>query len=172
MKQMPQRLQQWDRSPIDTIAEVGPIVVIGAFASIMDHFWGVVDVLAILVGMAWALYMLSGATVSVLREWVDSGWKEAHSALDDQKAAEGLARGVGVGFAVILLGFVEILQETLGGAYVPLVAPMLVFAFGWFALKTGHHITQLHDSLGTWIQRTLRKRLPISTEEDEESKGD
>ena len=145
-----QIIEQADTLPIAGAA--------AAVAAVVDHFWGLIDVMLIVVGLLWCLYMLSGASRALLRAAAKGGWRAIPSAVDDRKVFEGIARGVGVSLGIILLGFVEIMQaQQFDGAYMPAVAPFVAVMALWFAAKIAGHITDLHAEAGNAIRAAMDK---------------
>jgi len=159
----------WRQHAADsTAAEIAAYTVIGILALILEHFIGLVDVLMVVVGFAWALYMLSGMAAAVVGAWTDGGIRDAVGALDDRKAIEGIGRGLGVFFAVLILGLAEIVQLHALGGYMPIVAPVLGVAFAWFAVEIAGHISDLFSELGEAVEQAMSRRQKHDRREGEE----
>ena len=161
----------WRQHAADsTTAEVAAYTIIGALALILDHLIGLVDVLMVVVGLAWALYMLSGMAAAVVGAWADGGARQAASALDDKKAVEGIGRGLGVFFAVLVLGFAEIVQMHVMGGYMPVVAPVLGVAFAWFSVEIAGHISDLFTELGEAVEKAMSRHHDHDRREGDEDR--
>lgn len=144
-------------SAADTLIEVGPYAAVAATGVVVDHLWGIMDVVGVLAAASWLLYMVSGMLRSLIRAWVNIGFRAVPKALSDQKAIEGLGRGLGVAIAAIALAFIEILAIETTGTEFPLVKPMFVVATIWFVVETAGHVTELHGEIGKWTQKAVSR---------------
>ena len=168
---MAQVTKQVDPDTLDA-GEVGVVVVVAVFAAIADHFWSLVDVLLVIVGCTWFLYMMTGLANAMVKAYVKGGWTAAVEAIDDRKMVEGAGRGIGLAAAIILSAFAELVQIEAIGAYMPVVVPLLGAAFAFFAFKISGHITGLWRELGKFVEEAMSRVLPHNRRKDDKDEGD
>jgi hypothetical protein len=132
-----------DQFVTDTLSG-GPVPVVGlaAVAAVLEHFVGLPDVLAVVVGCLWLLDMLGGMFRSIAK----AGTFRAFSW---PKLAGGVGKMVAVLIGMGLFGLLEVTQLHAGMERpIPMVAPLLVAASFGFSVSVLEQISDLWPWFG------------------------
>ena len=153
---MPNRLQIGMDAPL-----VGWALIAATLTAMADHLIGLVDVMAISVGVLWLLDMVGG----VVRAWVTG------KTMSWRKFLEGGAKVLVVGIVAISFGLVELAQaQVFDGGYIPLVAPLLGGAMVLFLWSILDQAGDIWPAFGAHAQKLLNewenRRHPGREEEE------
>jgi hypothetical protein len=136
----------------DTTAVGTPVVGLAALVGILEHFFGLLDTLALIVGLMWGMDMLGGLTRSIVRE-------RTFRAFSWHRLAAGVGKIAAVLLGLGVFGLLELVQIEAGmEAPIPLVAPMLAIAVTGFSVSILDQVADLWPWFGDRA-RTLLDRL-------------
>jgi hypothetical protein len=143
------------------VIEPGPLLGLAALGALMEHYVGLVDVAMVVTGGFWILDMAGGTIRAASRGFAAGGLRGMAGAFSPVKSAKGAGKLLACVIVVIVGGALEFLQaQTSGGAYIPVVTPLLLVASSLFVFSILGQVNYFWSELGDKADRLVRRGLP------------
>jgi len=149
------------------VIEPGPLLGVAAVGALIEHYVGLVDVAMIVTAGFWVLDMTGGTVRAAARGYTAGGLHGVAGAFSLTKSARGAGKLLACVIVVVVGGALEMLQaQTSGGAYIPVVTPLLLVASSLFVFSILGQVNYFWSELGDHADRIIRRGLPPQEREE------